>query len=236
MGVEDFWDARYRVDEASSVAEEGPVLAAALTHFGDLAGKTVLDLGCGMGRSSLFFAQCGARVIAVDVSRVAVARLERLCAERGIANVEAVHGSAFEIDRLGPVDYAFGAMILHHLEPFDEFARVLRAAVAPGGRAFFYENSAMSRLLVWFREHVVGRAWVPKEGDDEEFPLTPGEVDLLRRQFSVRVEYPELLFFRLVSDYLLRGRLQAPFAWADRMGHRIPALRRLSYRQYLYLG
>jgi len=59
-----------------------------------------------------------------------------------------------------------------------------------GGRAFFYENSAMSSLLVWFRQHVVGRWWVPKCGDEEEFPLTPGEVDMLRRAFAVRVAYP----------------------------------------------
>jgi len=160
MGVEEFWDARYRVNDDSSVAEDGPALSAALAHFGEVAGKRVLDLGCGMGHSSLFFAQRGAQVMAVDVSRVAVERLRSLCAERGIDNVQAVQCSAFDIAELGPVDCVFGAMILHHLEPFDEFALVLRATL----------------------------------------------------------EHPELLFFRLVSDYLLRGHLQAPFAWADRVG------------------
>lgn len=94
------------------------------------------------------------------------------------------------IGEFGAFDFVYGAMILHHIEPFPEFARPLRSAVAPDGRAFFYENSAMNRVLVWFRTHVGGKLWVPKRGDDEEFPLTPGEVDTLREHFKVRVEYP----------------------------------------------
>ena len=106
----------------------------------------------------------------------------------------------------------------------------------PNGRGFFYENSSVSRLLIWFRTHLVGRWWIPKNGDDEEFPLAPQEIDVLRKQFAVRTAYPELLFFRLISMYLLRGKYPKPFATLDRWGYRIPWLRKLSYRQYVYLS
>ena len=129
----------------------------------------------------------------------------------------------------------FGSMILHHLEPFAEFAARLRRAMPPQAKAFFWENNARSRLLIWFRNHVIGKLWIPKHGDPDEHPLTPCEVDELRKRFELDVEYPELALFRMIPLYLLRGRCMPPFAWLDRVCYRLPAIRRYSYRQYLLL-
>ena len=122
----------------------------------------------------------------------------------------AVIMSAMDIGELGPQDLVYGSMILHHLEPFDEFARTLRAAIRPGGKGYFYENNAASRTMVWFRRHVVGKMWVPKHGDDDEFPLEPHEVDELRKHFTVEQSFPELLYFELASSYLLKGEALGP--------------------------
>ena len=81
-----------------------------------------------------------------------------------------------------------------------------------------------------------GKYGIPKFGDDEEFPLTPGEIDCLRKHFSVQVVYPELLFFRLVSVYLLKGRMTNAFGALDKFFFRYPAFRAKSYRQYLLLS
>jgi cyclopropane fatty-acyl-phospholipid synthase-like methyltransferase len=211
-------------------------LQRAYEHFGDLEGRTLIDVGSGRGASSLFFASKGARVISVDQSAVAVRNLGEYCERLRITNIRPVQLSALELSRVGPADFVFGAMILHHLEPFTTFARELRATLQPGGKAFFFENNARSSLMIWFRESLVGKLWVPKYGDPDEFPLTPGEVDELRRHFPVRVEIPELVLFRLISLYLLRNQLRAPFAWADRVGYSISWLRKYSYQQYLCLG
>jgi hypothetical protein len=77
--------------------------------------------------------------------------------------------------------------------------------------------------------------WVPKFGDPDEFPLTPDEVELLRKPFLVELQYPELMFFRMASVYLLRGRLQTPFRWLDRYCYRYAALRPYSYQQCVLL-
>lgn len=238
MTAIDFWNRQFSEDggDADQSAATRSALLRALDHFGDVTGKTVIDLGCGRGEASLFFAAHGATVLAIDTSEVALDHLERLCRE---GQVDAVQGhllSALDIDRLGPQDLVYGSMILHHLEPFDEFVRTLRGALRPDGRAFFYENNAASRTMVWCRRHLVGKFGVPKYGDDDEFPLTPDEVDELRRHFTVQQNFPEFLYFELASTYLTHGKLQRPARRVDEALHRFEPLRRYSYRQDLRLS
>jgi SAM-dependent methyltransferase len=238
----EFWDQVFAQGQHAAYSRvempdaDDPVFAAALGHFGDVRGKTVLDVGCGRGASALFFASHGAHVIAVDDSATAIDNLRGYCDAHDVGRVTPVHMSALGVATLGPVDHVFGSMILHHVEPFAEFAAALRAVLAPNGRGFFYENNARSGLLIWFRRNVVGRFGVPKLGDPDEFPLTPGEIEELRGHFEVRVAYPEFLFFQLVAPYLLRDRLRGPLRLLDRLCYAVPPLRRYSYRQYVYLS
>ena len=53
-----------------------PVLLRALEHFGDVKDKKLIDLGCGRGGASLFFAEHGAKVISLDFSEVAIENLK----------------------------------------------------------------------------------------------------------------------------------------------------------------
>lgn len=104
--VVEHWDHEYAGREVEVPDASDPVLAAALSHFGDVRGQRLLDLGCGTGAATLFFAQRGARVVAMDISGHAVRKLRDYCSEHGIENVEAVQGDAFDIARLGRFDLA----------------------------------------------------------------------------------------------------------------------------------
>ncbi len=231
-----FWDQIFSRCDVEIPNFSDPVLRSALKHFGDIENKTIIDLGCGKGSTSLFFAHYGANVISVDLSQVAIENLSSFCQENGINNITPVHMSAQEIDHLDPVDFIFGSMILHHIEPFSAFARSLRIVVKSGGKGFFWENNAQSDLLIWFRTNIVGKLWVPKYGDPDEFPLMPSEVKSLKTYFQVEVEYPELVFFSLIATYILRGNFVKPFQALDRFFYKFPALRKFSYRQYLHLS
>jgi cyclopropane fatty-acyl-phospholipid synthase-like methyltransferase len=237
-----FWDNIFAQGEHSTYSRvempdrANPILRRALRHFGDVRGRKLIDVGCGRGASSLYFASFGADVISVDLSGNAVRNLSEYCLKHNVSNVRPMQLSALELRSLGPVDFVFGSMILHHIEPFTRFAAELRAVLPEGGKAFFWENNARSRLMIWFRQHVVGKLWVPKHGDAEEFPLTLAEVDELRGRFAVDVEYPDLVLFRMISRYLLRGHCMQPFEALDRFGYRFEALRKYSYQQYLCLS
>ena len=230
-----FWD---RIYDAGAITVPSPnpaVAAASLRHFGDIQGKTILDIGFGRGEFTALFASLGARVVAIETSLTAVHRLQQFCRQERLDNVTVLRRSAFELDG-EPFDFVFGSMVLHHLEPFEAFAAALYRCTRNGSSAFFYENNGSSRIALWFRQHLAGRLWFPKYGDRDEFPLTPAEVDRLRPYFEVTVEYPEFRYFGMFSLYVLRNRV-APqlFAWLDRQCFRIPGLRKFSYVQYLRL-
>ncbi len=237
----EFWDGVFAHGGASDYSRvempnlDDAILTSALGHFGDVRGKTLIDLGCGRGATSLFFAHHGARVIALDTSAQAIGNLTAYCEANRVTNIEPRVLSALEIARVGAADCVFGSMILHHIEPFAVFAAGLRQALRPGGKAFFWENNARSQAMIWCRQNVIGKLWIPKHGDADEFPLMPSEVDELRRYFDVAVEYPELLLFRMIPRYLFRGRAMGPFAALDRLFYRVPAVRQYSYRQILRL-
>jgi 2-polyprenyl-3-methyl-5-hydroxy-6-metoxy-1,4-benzoquinol methylase len=242
MQAAEFWDKRFSRGQAGVYSRvEMPdladaVLRRALEHFGSVENKTVIDLGCGRGATSLFFAYHGANVISVDFSEVAITNLTTYCQDHDIRTVRPVRMPAQDISTLGQTDFIFGSMILHHIEPFDQFSRILRDVVKPGGKGFFYENNARSKTMIWFRQHVVGKLWVPKWGDADEFPLTVSEVREIEKHFRVEVEYPELLFFRMIPRYLLRGRLKSPFQTLDTYFYKYPACRKYSYSQYVCLS
>ncbi len=242
MDAARFWDnifaqgARGAYSRVEMPHPASPILRRAVRHFGDVRGRRLIDVGCGSGAASLYFASLGADVTSVDLSAIAVRNLEEYCARQDIRNVKPVQLSALELGSLGMADLVFGSMILHHIEPFPRFADALRAALPVGGRAFFWENNARSSLMIWFRQHTVGRLWIPKHGDPDEFPLTLEEVAELQQRFDVQVEYPELVLFRMISRYLLRGHCMRPFEALDRYCYRFVSLRKYSYQQYLCLS
>ena len=83
---------------------------------------------------------------------------------------------------------------------------------------------------------MAGKYGVPKHGNNDNFPLTPAERELLKRKFSVNIVYPELAFFGLASVYLLKGRLHRLMKGLDDYLFQFPSFRQYSYRQYLLLS
>ena len=231
-----FWDSHFDHSEVArgSSHDLPEQLRRATTFFGPVHGKRVLDIGCGMGENAVALAHLGAFVTAIDTSSVAIQKLNSFAQSNGLPIVGLVH-DAMRIDELGRFDFVIGAMILHHLEPFAGFCDALHATLLPGGHAFFYENNAASRLLVWARQNLTGRFGIPKYGDDEEFPLTPQEVDMLRRRFTVRQEFPEMVFFGMAAIYLLRRHGEAICRKLDSFFLQHNILTSYSYRQVLLI-
>ena len=98
----------------------------------DLAGKLVLDAGCGGGRYTRVAADHGAYVVGVDRSR-AVEKARSLT--EGLVNVQLVQADLTRLPfRVGTFDIVFSIGVLHHSpdcrKAFDSVARMVK----PGGR------------------------------------------------------------------------------------------------------
>lgn len=127
--------------------------------LGDVAGRVVLDFGCGTGLNSLMLAYRGAFVYAFDISESLVRiGLERLRVNGMASSVQFMVCSAHQLPlATESVDIVFGAAILHHLD-LDEASRETWRVLRPGGRAIFQEPVRNSKLMRMLRRLVPYRA------------------------------------------------------------------------------
>jgi SAM-dependent methyltransferase len=138
-----------------------------------LAGKDVIELGCGTAYISAWLARRGARVVGIDNSAVQLATARRLQREHGL-EFALLHGNA---EHVPYPDASFDLAISEYgaclwADPYrwvPEAARLLR----PGGTLIFLVNSVLLTLCV-----------------PEEDGLAAGD-RLLRPAFGMyRVEWP----------------------------------------------
>lgn len=97
----------------------------------DLAGRVVLDAGCGMGRFSAAAAGLGARTtVGFDISD-AVEVLQGLCRER--EDVHVVQGDILNPPFAPAFDLVFSVGVLHHLEDGEAGLQALLGCLRPAG-------------------------------------------------------------------------------------------------------
>lgn len=151
----------------------------AFAALGDVAGRRVLDFGCGHGMAAVVLARRGANVTAFDLSPGYVAEAKRRAAANNVwIDIIAADGHTLPFaDR--SFDAVWGHAVLHHLDvaiAAGEIRRVLR----PGGIAVFCEPWAGNPFVR------AARRWLPYAGKHrtaDESPLGETDVVLLRREF-----------------------------------------------------
>jgi 2-polyprenyl-3-methyl-5-hydroxy-6-metoxy-1,4-benzoquinol methylase len=134
-----------------------------------MPGRKVLDIGCGMGISTIAFAEMGAALTFVDIISNNVRLVERLCAIKGIQAQFLYMSGLRAIDALDS-DYdvvtALGSLINAPLDFTKLEVRSIKKHLRPGGRwlHFAYPKSR------WIRE---GSVDFTKWGEMTDGPGTP---------------------------------------------------------------
>jgi len=127
------WDERYASAEYEWSMHPNQFAAAELA---DLPPGRALDLAAGEGRNSVWLAERGWSVTAVDFSRVGLDKGRRLSAARGVADGQ-VDWVVADLDEYKPARRAFELVLIAYFQVHAELrARVLAgaaAALAPGG-------------------------------------------------------------------------------------------------------
>ena len=110
-----------------------------LDHLEDVKGKTLLDLGCGAGENSVYFALKGARCTATDYSRGMIEKTLSLAAANHV-QIDARTMNAMDIEfPADTFDIVYAANLLHHLPDPLAALREMHRVLKPGGKACFWD-------------------------------------------------------------------------------------------------
>jgi len=203
--------------------------------LGDLRGKDLLDMACGMGEESVYFAKLGANVTGIDISRVGVESLRSRAAFHGLS-ITALEMRADPTEFPdASVDRVHGLGILHHVGIATGLAEVHRL-LRPGGLAVFLEplgdTAGIEAAKTWLMRHArfLGEF---EDVTDHERNLTWREVETEVGRFSRASVFPYHLLYRL-KRLLPYGRSNphGKLGLVRRIDHAvltlIPALRRFA--------
>lgn len=120
----------------------------------DIIGERVLDLGCGVGRTSLSLAVQGNHVAAVEPSRELCEAIEWNAKRLGLAKVDVHQTTAEQISQIsGEFDVAIFHSSLHHCDDPQQALKEAYAKLKPGGRIFLIAENILKfyRSKAWFK-------------------------------------------------------------------------------------
>ncbi|MBC8147823.1 MAG: methyltransferase domain-containing protein [Bacteroidetes bacterium] len=120
----------------------------------DLNDIKILDLGCGEGSWSVYWAAEGASVTALDISEENI-NITKLAAKRnGLENIDAIVGDCTDTNlKSDSFDVIVGMAVIHHLTVEQEkrlYPELLRL-LKPGGLSIFLEPIQNSKVLDYVR-------------------------------------------------------------------------------------
>jgi 2-polyprenyl-6-hydroxyphenyl methylase/3-demethylubiquinone-9 3-methyltransferase len=201
-----WWDAE---GEFKPLHRINPLRLEWIARRSPLAGRAVLDIGCGGGILSEAMARRGARVLGIDLSAkpLKVARLHAL--ESGVAGIEYREIAAEGLARECPGDFDV-VTCMEMLEHVPDPASVVGAAatlVRPGGRVFF---STLNRGAKSFAFAIVGAEHVlrllPKGTHEYAKFIRPSELSAFARAAGLEVlEMTGLEYNPVTGRYWLSG-------------------------------
>jgi SAM-dependent methyltransferase len=184
-----------------------------LRRIGSLTGKRILDIGAGLGESSVYFALKGARVTTTDLSPEMVRTCVALARMHGV-EIEGVVSSGEHLNvESGAYDVVYIANTIHHVTDKKSLFEEIRRALKPGGRFFSFDPLAYNPAIAIYRKIATEVRTV------DERPLRVSDL-ALAKQYFINVQHREfwILSLALFFKYYLIDRINPN---ADRYWKRI---------------
>ena len=125
--------------------------------FEALAGRRVLEIGCGMGLHTELMARAGAQVTALDISPTSVAATRARLALRGLAaDVREADAELLNVE--AAYDFIWSWGVIHHSARTGRVLRNLYRALKPGGQLRFmvYSLDGVQAYAVIMRRYLFG--------------------------------------------------------------------------------
>ncbi len=135
--------------------------------FEQMAGRDVLEIGCGMGLHSELMARAGARLRCVDISDTSIEATTRRFALRGLsASVQQMDARQLQFPD-GSFDHVWSWGVIHHSAQTAVIIREIARVLRPGGEAriMVYHLDGMSAYVSIVRDYLFG-FWRGRTIDD----------------------------------------------------------------------
>lgn len=149
-----------------------------LKWMGDIKGKRILEIGCGLGEASVYFAKQGAIVTASDISSGMLEVTKQLAHQHGV-RLETIQVSAENLKAIpnGHFDMIYAANLLHHVT-IATFVREAKQKLKPGGVAYFWDPIVYNPVIQIYRQMAT------QVRTEDEHPLRMSDLKLIRREFG----------------------------------------------------
>lgn len=182
-----WWDP---TSEFRPLHEINPLRLEWINARAPLAGKNVIDIGCGGGILAESMARKGAKVTGIDLSKKALKVADLHSLESGV-EVRYKHIPAEEMaeQEAGQFDVVTCMEMLEHVPDPASIVRAAATLVKPGGKVFF---STLNRNLKSYLFAVVGAEYVlrmlPRGTHDYAKFITPSELSQFVRDAGLQVD------------------------------------------------
>jgi SAM-dependent methyltransferase len=180
QGAHVYWDGQWRAEDGRagwSAAE--PWVAMTIDRLKARGALDVLDLGCGVGRHALVFAEAGLACTAVDLSDAGLAALRADAGRRGLS-IRAVRADAVALPLPdNAFDYVLAWNVIYHgdAERVRASIREVRRVLRPGG---LYQATMLSKRNAEYGRGVEvgpGTFVQPNSADDKRHPHHYCDID-----------------------------------------------------------
>lgn len=179
----DHWGSTTEVDkidvEKYFSAEVSSDYRLAMSFLGQSKDKKILDLGCGLGEASVYFALKKMKVIALDISPGMLSCTKKLAEKYKVLDrITLLEAGAETLPLKGEsVDLVFGGNVLHHVD-IKKTSKEVKRILKKGGRAVFIEPLGYNPIIQVYR-YMAGDVRTKMER-----PFTFKDVEILGKSFK----------------------------------------------------
>ncbi len=155
-----------------------PEMRYIMQELGDLRGRHLLDVGCGLGEASVYFARKGADVTASDLSSGMLEHTSRLAAQNGVQLQTLLSSSdSLQLPPEAKFDVIYIGNALHHVD-IRSTMRTLVSHLSEDGIFVSWDPLAYNPLINLYRRIAV------KVRTEDEHPLTKDDIRTIRSCFG----------------------------------------------------
>lgn len=196
----DEWAASVDVNSIDVITMNSAVTAPEMRYItqrlGNLKGKKLLDVGCGLGEASVYFALQGATVTSTDLSPGMLDVTKRLGKKYGVdINTHQSAAESFNFKNNETFDVIYVGNLFHHVDIEPTVARI-KQHLKPGGVMVSWDPVAYNPIIN------VYRAIATETRTPDEHPLKMSDISTFKKHFQ-NVETHWFWFFTLIIFILM---------------------------------